>query len=115
PSQQALKLAGIEPVTANHRAVQEKHRHVQRKPPLEEGVGIYIHHLDGRQLHEASECLQLRKHYLAEVAIAPVDYGENGPEYGDTFSGAAACARRDRPESARARVAAARNPIPSPP
>ena len=108
-------LPGIEPVTADLRTVQEKHRHVEREPPLEEGVGIHIHHFEGRQLHDASECLQLHKHYLAEVAIAPVDYGENGPGNGDTFSGAAACARRDRPESARARVAAARNPIPSPP
>jgi hypothetical protein len=77
-SQQALQLPDVQPMAADHRAIEEQHRHIEREPSLEDGIGIHIDCFDRRQRHFPAESPQLLEHLLAEVALAPVNYGENG-------------------------------------
>lgn len=109
--QQALKLPGVQPMAADHRAVEEQDRHIESVAALEDGIRIHVEHFDRRQRHGAPERLQLREHLLAEMAVAPVNYGENsGP-----FSAAAASARKGPREAVPDRRGVARNRRLSPP
>src|SRR5579862_3350970 len=78
-------------MAADHRAIEQQHRYIEREPPLEHRIRIDVGHLDGRQRHGLPERLQLLEHLLAEVAIAPVDEGENG----ESFRAAARSGRKD--------------------
>lgn len=65
-------------MAADHRAVEEQHRHVVAMAPFEDWITVHIHHFDRGQRHRPPELPQLREHLLAEVAVAPMDHGENG-------------------------------------
>ena len=63
---------------ADYRAVEEQHRHMEAMAALEDRVAVHVDHFDRRQRHRPPESLQLSEHLLAEVAVAPMDYGEDG-------------------------------------
>ena len=65
-------------MAADHRAVEEQHRHIEAVAAPENRIGVDVHHFDRRQWHASPERLQLGEHLLAEVAVAPVDYSEDG-------------------------------------
>src|SRR6185312_3971721 len=90
-------------MAADHRAIEEQHRHVEPVAAPKDGIGVHVYHLDGRHRQGLRERLQLREHLLAERAVAPVNYGEND----QPFNAAEACARKGRPESAREQRASA--------
>ena len=63
---------------ADHRAIEEQHRHIEAVAAPEDRIGVDVHDLERRQRHASPEGLQLCQHLLAEVAVSPVDYGEDG-------------------------------------
>ena len=86
-------------MAADHRAVEEQYRDIEAVAASEDRIGVDVHHFDRRQRHAPTERLQLREHLLAEVAVAPMDYGEDGRP----FNAAAASERTVRPEGGPAR------------
>ena len=96
---------------ADHRTIEEQHRHIEAVAAPEERIGVDVHHLDRRQRHAPPEGLQLRQHLLAEVAVSPVDYGEDG----GPFNAAAGNERTVRPHAVPGRWVAARDLMPFPP
>src|ERR1700677_1033937 len=98
-------------MAADHRTVEKQDRDIEVVPALERGVPVHVHHFDRRQLHRLPERPQLRDHLLTEMAVAPMDYGENESPFS-----AAANARRGRLGGAvRWRQAPARTRTSSPP
>lgn len=74
--QQPRELRHVQPMPADRRAIEQQHRDVQPVPSRELGVGIDIHHFDGRQAPRPRKRLQLCEHFVAEIAAFPMDEGQ---------------------------------------
>ena len=81
-SQQARQLGRIQLRSADHSAIQQKHRDVQSVPSGELRVGVHINPLHGRQGDAATKLLELRQHFLAKTAVFAVEQRQCGhPDY----------------------------------
>ncbi len=74
--QQALELLGIEPVTADHRAIEKQDGDMESIAPNELGIAVHVHDADRRQRYFTSEGIKLGHHLVAQVTILPVHHGE---------------------------------------
>ena len=77
-TKEPLELVGVQPVTANHGAVEEQNRDVQAIAPDKLRIGVHVHDLDGRQPDSAPEGFQLGHHFIAQIAVLPVHHRQPG-------------------------------------
>ncbi len=68
-SQQPPQFLGIQPVTADHRAIEQKDGDVEPMAALQHGVAVDIHFLDGRPGQRTSEGVEFSQHLVAELTV----------------------------------------------
>ena len=90
------QLGRIQPMAADHGAVQQQHRHVQAVAAGQLRVGVDVHELDGRQRQRlrAAEQLELREHLLAQPAAFAVQQRRAAARVPRRAAGRRSAARR---------------------
>ena len=84
--QQPPELARVEAVAADHRAVQQQHRHVESVAALELWICINVERFKRWQRHAARELPELGEHLLAQGTVAPVHEGQTRRRHADPGS-----------------------------
>ena len=75
-TQNPQQFSGIEPMAADHGAIQQQHRYMQTVPPLQLRIGVHIHHRQGRQDFPPRQHGKLRPHLVAQLAVLSLHYRE---------------------------------------
>lgn len=78
PAEEPLEFLGVQPVPANHRAIEEQDRDVQPVAPDKLRIGVHIHNIDGRQPDPAPKGFELGQHLIAQIAVLPVHHCQPG-------------------------------------
>jgi hypothetical protein len=78
PTKEPLELVGVQPVPANHRAVEEQDWNVQAIAADKLRIGVHVHDIDGRQPDPAPKGFQLPDHLIAQITVLPVHHRQSG-------------------------------------
>ena len=78
PAQEPQELVGVQPVTADNRAVEEQNGDVQAMAAEQLRIGVDIHDGDGGQLYPSPKSFQLSNHLVAQITVLPVHHRQPG-------------------------------------
>ena len=77
-SQEPPELLYVEPVAADHRAVEQQDRDIQAVAAEQLGIPVDVHDGQGRQPQGSPQGLQLGHHLVAQVTALPVNHRQLG-------------------------------------
>ena len=77
-AQEPLELLNIQPVAADHSAIEEQDGYVQAVAADQFGVSIDIHYGNGRKRPLPTQGLQLGHHLVTQIAVLTMDHRESG-------------------------------------
>ena len=91
-SEQPAQLIAVQAMSADYRAVQQQHRHLEPVTALQLRVRIDVEQLEGRQRQRTAELGELSEHLITQLTVVPVHDREPPGRHGQRPGAAAPCA-----------------------